>query len=90
MNRRDFLNSTAAGAASVLSAQAAEGPADFSFLHFTDLHIQPELRAAEGCRQCIGKMNSLSPDFAICGGDLVFDAAEVQYPRAKQLFDLYE
>ncbi len=34
-------------------------------------------------------MNALKPDFAICGGDLVFDAAEVQYPRAKQLFDLY-
>jgi 3',5'-cyclic AMP phosphodiesterase CpdA len=35
-------------------------------------------------------MNALKPDFAICGGDLVFDAAEVQYPRAKQLFDLYQ
>jgi len=87
VNRRNFLASAAAGS-SLLAASAAK--ADFTFIHFTDLHIQPELHAADGCAKCITKMNALQPDFAICGGDLVFDAAEVQYPRAKQLFDLYE
>jgi len=93
MNRRDFLVSAAAGAAFLGGtdrvASAASRPGDFSFIHFTDLHIQPELHAADGCTKCISKMNAAKPDFAICGGDLVFDAAEVQYPRAKQLFDLY-
>jgi hypothetical protein len=34
------------------------------------------------------KDDAVKPDFAICDSDLVFDAAEVRYPRAKQLFDL--
>lgn len=65
------------------------GAGSFSFIHFTDLHIQPELRAAEGCRQCVAKMNRVKADFAIAGGDLVMDAAEVPMSRAKQVFDLY-
>ena len=86
MNRRDFLI-TASGA--TLASAATRRP-DFTWIHFTDLHIQPELHAADGCAKCIAKMNALKPDFAICGGDLVFDAAAVQFPRAKQLFDLYQ
>jgi 3',5'-cyclic AMP phosphodiesterase CpdA len=86
MNRREFLGVTAAALSSVRVAAAAE---TFSFVHFTDLHIQPELRADAGCRACVAAMNAARPDFAICGGDLVFDAAAVAYPRAKQLYDLY-
>jgi 3',5'-cyclic AMP phosphodiesterase CpdA len=87
MNRRDFLG---VGVAAALSATGADAGKDrFSFVHFTDLHIQPELRAAVGCRTCVAKINALNPDFAICGGDLVFDATEVTYARAKQLFELY-
>ncbi len=44
---------------------------------------------AEGSRRCIAKINALKPDFAICGGDLVYDACAVDHPRAKQVFDLY-
>lgn len=94
VKRREFLASSLAGAASLFgtakSASAAGRQTHFSFIHFTDLHIQPELHAADGCAKCVARMNALKPDFAICGGDLVFDAAQVRYPRAKQLFDLYE
>jgi 3',5'-cyclic AMP phosphodiesterase CpdA len=93
VNRRRFLISalpaaSLAGAAG--SVFAADTAPHFSFIHFTDLHIQPELHAGAGCAKCVVKMNSLKPDFAICGGDLVFDANEQGYPRAKQLYDLYE
>lgn len=88
MNRRSFVQATAAGSLAVQEIDAA--PGGFSFIHFTDLHIQPELHAADGVAKCVARMNAQKPDFAICGGDLVFDAAEVAYPRAKQVFDLYE
>jgi Icc protein len=86
MNRRAFLTSAAVGAA--LSQRAAASDS-FRFVHMTDLHIQPELRAAEGCRACIQRVNGLDPDFVISGGDQVFDAAETALPRAKLVYDLY-
>jgi len=87
LNRRSFLTVGALGAvAAALAPQAAQAAGDFSFVHFTDIHIQPELHAAAGSRRCIAKINALKPDFAICGGDLVFDACAVTAPRAKQVF----
>jgi 3',5'-cyclic AMP phosphodiesterase CpdA len=87
MNRRTFLGLGVGAALSGRRLQAADG--SFSFVHLTDLHIQPELGADAGCRACVAKINALKPDFAICGGDLVFDVAAVARARAKQLFDLY-
>jgi Icc protein len=90
VNRRSFLTVGALGAvAAALEPPAALAAVDFSFVHFTDIHIQPELHAAEGSRRCVAKINALKPDFAICGGDLVFDACAVTMPRAAQVFDLY-
>lgn len=92
MNRRSFLTLGALGAASAACAPFeldAAGVGDFTFVHFTDVHIQPELHAGEGARKCMAKVNTLKPDFAICGGDLVFDACAVTKPRAKDVFDLY-
>ena len=54
---------------------------DFSFVHFTDPHIQPKLRAVEGYRDCFAKIQKLKPDFVLAGGDLVFDANETTAPR---------
>lgn len=88
LTRRDLL--AASSAWLTAAAPVASGAAgSFSFIHFTDTHIQPELRAAEGCRMCVSKMNRVKADFAIAGGDLVMDAAEVPKDRARQLFDLY-
>lgn len=72
------------------AALAAPGPkARFTFAHVTDLHIQPELRAAERCRDCLAAINRERPEFVIAGGDLVFDALAVPRERARLLFDLY-
>ena len=64
----------------------------FRFVFMTDIHLQPELRATEGFRAAIKKVNSLNPkpDFVITGGDLVFDAFGQTFERADSLFKLYK
>ena len=62
----------------------------FSFVHMTDLHIEPERHAATGCAKCVARINALAPEFVALRRDVVFDAGEVGYPRAKQLYDLYQ
>jgi len=103
LDRRDFLRTLAiagvavaadglisrdAGAAAS-SAVVADGPGSFDFVFFTDTHIEPELNAARGCDMCFRKVAELKPEFAIIGGDHVYDAAGVNGVRAQQVFDLY-
>jgi 3',5'-cyclic AMP phosphodiesterase CpdA len=83
MRRREFLGS----AAVPLLGQTS--PGGFSFVHFTDVHIQPELRAEAGARQAFAAIDALRPDFCLAGGDLVFDVYEQGPARARKLFDLY-
>lgn len=63
----------------------------FTFLFYTDVHIQPERRAPEGFAQAVDAMRAAAADaaFAVCGGDLVLDANSVPIERASRLFDLY-
>jgi 3',5'-cyclic-AMP phosphodiesterase len=67
-----------------------EKPGSLDFVFFTDTHIQPELDATHGCSMAFQKISSLKPEFAIHGGDLVFDALIVNRPRAESLFNLYK
>jgi 3',5'-cyclic-AMP phosphodiesterase len=98
-NRRKFLKTlTAAGAAAVLPAApwlnlAAADPkavGSFDFVFFTDTHIQPELDATHGCAMAFAKISAAKADFAICGGDLVYDVLAAGRPRAEMLFELYQ
>ena len=87
MNRREAFGALAGLS---LTATAAGARSDsFRFVHFTDTHIQPELKAADGCRDCFTAINRQKPDFALCGGDLVFDANAVSRQRCTDVFDLY-
>lgn len=72
--------------------QATRGNKDeaFSFVFMTDIHVKPELRAAEGFAQAIDTINALNPDFVISGGDNVFDALQASYGRADSLYFLYD
>jgi len=89
MNRRHFLQIGAAALATApVRAQTSSG-SDFTFLFITDAHLQPELNAASGCDQCFKKARAIKSDFAIQGGDHVFDALAVSRERAASLFDLY-
>jgi 3',5'-cyclic-AMP phosphodiesterase len=94
MDRRRFLSFAAmtagamvAGASPLLAA--SEAPSSFDYLFITDTHIQPELAAAHGCRRAFRKAAAMRVDFAIQGGDHVFDALAVDRERANTLFDLY-
>ena len=99
-DRRTFLKAIAtAGAAAALPGKSRlglfAGPADprpgsFDFVFFTDTHIEPELDAAHGCAMCFDKIASLKPEFAIMGGDHVYDALGVSRLRADQVYDLYK
>ena len=100
MQRRDFLRqslilpSAYFGNLVIPQSTAAETSGNkigWSFVHFTDIHVQPELRAAQGFRQAVQAMNQLKPKpvFAIAGGDLVMDAFEQDYSKADQLYELY-
>jgi 3',5'-cyclic AMP phosphodiesterase CpdA len=91
ISRRDMF---AAGAALGLTAVApkvlAVGAPKFRFVHFTDPHIQPELRAGEGVAAAVKKLLSLKPrpDFVLLGGDHVMDILSVTRPRANLQFDM--
>jgi len=88
LNRRHFLSlAGAAAAATALPAFAA--PVSFDFLFLTDCHLQPELDAAHGTDMAFHKARTIKADFAIQGGDHVFDALAVTKTRATQLFDQY-
>src|SRR5689334_13406595 len=96
LNRREFLALAGAAGIStaiadpVLNAAGDSRPAgDFTFLFLTDTHLQPELKAAEGCAACFKRARSIQSDFAIQGGDHVFDCLAVSHERATSLFDLY-
>lgn len=96
-NRRKFLAlSGAAGLSTALPQRLWAGASaakpeveDFSFLFITDTHLQPELNAAKGCDMCFKKARTIKSDFAIQGGDHVFDSLAVGRDRATNLFDLY-
>ena len=103
VDRRTFLQTLGAGAAAlavpsgVMANDAAAGlrtagdkalePLEFVF--FTDTHIEPELNAAHGCAMAFEKIAASKPEFAIMGGDHVFDVLGVNQARANMVFDLY-
>ena len=97
LTRRKFL-----GIAGITAAGCAAAPVlgsfkpnydneDFCFIHFTDVHIQPERNGKEGFLKAVDSMNQINPraDFAISGGDLIMDALNVSYERADTLYNMY-
>jgi 3',5'-cyclic-AMP phosphodiesterase len=103
LNRREFLARLALTGAALaapewLSAASSDArwpqppvaPGSFDFVFFTDTHIEPELHAAQGCDMCFYKIAGLKPEFAIMGGDHVYDALGVDRRRAERVFDLYK
>jgi Icc protein len=95
MNRREFLSATALAAAAWAVPSSAAALTDdpsigsFDFVYFTDTHIQPELAATDGCSAAFKKIRQVKADFAVQGGDHVFDALGQSRERASGLYDLY-
>jgi 3',5'-cyclic AMP phosphodiesterase CpdA len=96
MDRRRFLALTAAAGTTMVVgssavAQGVTAPSqDFDFIFFTDTHLQPELDAAKGCDMAFQKMRSVKAEFAIQGGDHIFDALAVPKTRSLRLFEMYD
>ncbi len=80
----------------VLGALAGEADAapeaSFSFVHLTDMHIQPELGATIGVDKAFRAVRALEekPAFGLVGGDLVMDANHVPQNRADLVYDLWK
>ncbi|WP_215763192.1 metallophosphoesterase [Acetobacter sp. P1H12_c] len=97
-NRRTFLSLTAGLTFAPLTRSLAAIPSrppllrhePFTFLFITDTHLQPELNANAGCHTAFLKARTIPADFAIQGGDHVFDALGVNAGRATMLMDLYK
>jgi predicted MPP superfamily phosphohydrolase len=64
----------------------------FRFVHLTDVHVQHERGGDDGFKAALKAVESLKPrpDFILGGGDMVFDAVEVNSERARMLFELYQ
>ncbi|WP_158943594.1 metallophosphoesterase [Granulicella sp. S190] len=97
-SRRRFLallGATGVSAAVTPSLVAAAVPPatvrePFTFLFVTDAHLQPELNGVVGTDMAFKRARTIKADFAINGGDHVFDALAVPKQRALTLFDLYD
>lgn len=98
MNRREFLTTASLASGALLGAGSSrfanalalqEKPGNFDFLFLTDTHIEPELDAPHGCTMAFQKAAAIKAEFAIHGGDHVFDALAVDRKRAESVFDLY-
>ncbi len=88
LNRRHFLSLL--GAATMAPAQAFGAPSSsFTFLFITDSHLEPELNGVAGTSLAMRRARSIPAEFAIQGGDHVFDALAVPKARSIQLFELY-
>jgi Icc protein len=93
LTRRALMGGGAALAGSLLLPEAlhAAPKPSFQFVHITDAHIQPELRATEGVKKAFAAIRSLPQKtaFGLVGGDLVMDAALVPHSRADMVYELW-
>jgi 3',5'-cyclic-AMP phosphodiesterase len=100
VNRRNFLRSSGLAAAACAAGRiGARGedvtrpvrgtPGGFTFAFFTDVHIEPEMDAPQGTALAMDIINASDADFAICGGDHVFDALEAHKERIIEQYSLY-
>lgn len=73
-------------------ASAASRKKTLRFAHLTDMHVQPELGAAEGLAQCLQHVQSQDDPvkLIVTGGDSVFDSFDVDHARSKLLADLWK
>jgi 3',5'-cyclic AMP phosphodiesterase CpdA len=90
LNRRHFLSLLGASAAASAMPAVAAPMEDFRFIFLTDTHLQPELNGVVGTDMAFKHARSLRADFAIQGGDHIFDSLGTAKPIVLRNFDLYD
>jgi Icc protein len=62
------------------------------FAHLTDVHIEPELHAAEGLATCLHHLQGQAdqPSFIMSGGDCVFDSLKATRDRVELQWRLWQ
>jgi len=98
--RRHFLTSAALGSGMALgtgiapSSSFADAPRKrvLRIAHLTDIHVQPELQAAEGMAACLRHVQSHAdkPDLILFGGDCVMDSFGQTRERTKTQWDVWQ
>jgi Icc protein len=107
ISRREFVGGAlAAAAAALLPGQsragrppgtadvpnAQDGPAEFTFVHLSDMHVTPKRWGDKGYRKCIESVRELEPRpaFALMGGDLAFDGLYTPKADFEEQIRLYK
>lgn len=92
LTRREVLAAGAAAAALAtlpVGARAQGHKPALRVAHLTDLHIQPELKAAEGVARCLAHVaEHAKPDLILTGGDLIMDAFDEDEARTRTQWDM--
>lgn len=57
--------------------------------HLTDIHLQPEMHAAEGMEKCLKHAMEQRPDLVIYGGDNIMDALTADRNRVALQWELF-
>ncbi len=89
LRRRNFLL-TASMAWSLDPVAGLATSDSFSFFHFCEPHITDQLDAQRGCHMAFDAMRRLGADFAIAGGDLVYDICAQGWKRSVELYAMYK
>lgn len=100
ISRRAVLQAGAVASAAALARAVPESVTppprrssgqSIRLVHATDMHVQPELRAADGWRAMLGQLHDLSPraDLLVTGGDLIMDASRASANRTRTQWDLF-
>jgi 3',5'-cyclic-AMP phosphodiesterase len=96
LDRRTFLKWSGGLAAGLAVERASVGELTsrkrvLRVAHLTDIHVQPERRAAEGMAACLRHVQSSSdkPGLILSGGDHVMDAARQKRDRTRIQWDLW-
>ena len=75
----------------LLAAGRVERKRSIRIAHLTDIHVEPELRAAEGFAACLRHVQSHAdkPQLILSGGDMVMDSFDQGEERTKLLWELF-
>ena len=98
LSRREALKlsgivlATAAGGWLNIAKGDTQSPRVLRFAHPTDIHVQPELRGAEGMASALRHMMNLNdpPQMILNGGDLPMDVAATPRERSAMLWKLFK